>query len=118
MPPALATLLATAPAAPLPDPTSPQAIGWLMLTLAALVAAANQGMALIGKLRAAPAPGDITEDRVKAIERRMHTIELKMENHMGAMSSQFKAISDTLTNMQSDWSYAIGRIDGRHESDH
>lgn len=110
--------LAFAFLAQLPDPKSAEAIGWLAVALTGLMATANQGLGLLGKIRGMKAPGDITEDRIKAIEGRMHAIELKMENHMGAMSTQFKAISDTLTNLQSDWNYAIGRIDGRHESGH
>lgn len=114
----LALLLAQAAPSPLPDPASAQSVGWLTLTLAALVAAGNQGMSFLEKFRAAraPEPGQVTNDRVKALEDRMHSMEMKMENHMGAMSSQFKSISDTLTNLQTDWNYALGRIDGRHES--
>lgn len=108
--------LALAILAALPDPNSAEAVGWLSLALAALCGAGNQGLGLLAKIRQMKAPGDITEDRIKAVEARMHAIEMKMENHMGAMSTQFKAISDTLTNLQSDWNYAIGRIDGRHES--
>lgn len=115
--PLISSIVAQASPA-LPDPTSFESVGWLTLALAALVAAGNQGMSFIGKFRAMKSPGDISEDRIKAIEARMHSIEMKMENHMGAMSSQFKSISDTLTNLQTDWNYAIGRIDGRAESNH
>ena len=112
-------LLATFFAA-LPDPSSAMAVGFVALTLFGIFAGLNSLMGFFEKLRAfrEPSPGQISVDRVVALEKRIHNIELKMENHMGAMSNQFKSISETLTNLQSDWSYAIGRIDGRHESNH
>ena len=103
--------------AALPDPAGFQSVGWILLALAALAAAANQILGLIEKFRGPlPAPQHpITEDRVKALETRVHSIELKIESHFGAIQSQFHSISQTLTNLQSDWNYAIGRIDGRNE---
>lgn len=114
----LALSLATTATAALPDPSSAQSVGWITLTLAALFAAGNQGMGFLEKFRAArkPDPADVSLDRVKALEERMQKVELKMENHMGQISAKFDAISTTLTNLQSDWNYAVGRIDGRHET--
>lgn len=107
-------------ASSLPDPSSAESIGWLLLALAALVGAGNQAMGLLEKFRTAraPAPGEISEDRVKALESRVLDLEMKMENHLGRIAAKFESISTTLTNLQSDWNYAVGRIDGRSEASH
>ena len=105
---------------PLPDPASAQSVGWLILGLAAAAAGANQLLSFWKNLRglSQPEPGHVSIDRVAAIENRVREMELKMENHMGSIHSKFDSISATLTNLQTDWNYAIGRIDGRHETEH
>lgn len=119
MSPLLSPFTLLAEAAPtLPDPSSYQGVGWLLLGLAALAAAGNQAMSFLEKVRTIrqPSPGDVSADRVKALEDRMHSVELKMENHMGQISAKFESIAQTLTNLQADWNYAVGRIDGRTEA--
>lgn len=116
----LALLLAATTAAPsaLPDPASYESVGWLTMALAALIGSANQGMGLIEKFRVSrqPSPGEVSADRVKALEERLMAVEMKWENHMGQITAKFDSIANTLTSLQSDFSYAVGRIDGRHES--
>lgn len=104
----------------LPDPASAQSVGWMILALAAAAGGANQLLALWRNLRglSQPEPGHVSGDRVAAIEKKVRELELKIENHMGGINSKFDSISQTLTNLQTDWNYAIGRIDGRSESQH
>jgi len=99
------------------DPASAQSVGWILLSVAGLAAAANQILGLVRGFRSmqAPDPGSASADRVKALEDRVRSVELKMENHMGSINAKFDSISSTLTNLQSDWNYALGKIDGRNE---
>lgn len=117
MPLLLPALLAAAPVNA--DPQSAQSVGWILLGLAALATAANQILGLFERFRAmrAPDPGSVSPDKVQSLEARVRGLELKMENVMGRIDSKFESISQTLTNLQSDWNYAIGKIDGRSESD-
>jgi hypothetical protein len=118
LPPLFLPLLAES--SPLPDPSSALAVGFVALTLFAIAAGLNQALSLWKNMRSIqqPDPGHISLDRMAAIERKVRELELKIENHMGGINSKFESISNTLTNLQTDWNYAIGRIDGRHESDH
>lgn len=116
MPLLLPALLAeTAPLAA--DPASAQSVGWILLGLAALCTAANQILGLFERFRAmkAPEPGTVSEDRVKAIEDRVHAMELSVASSMGAINTQVENIKNSLTHIVSDFNYAIGRIDGRTE---
>lgn len=45
--------------ATLPDPASYSAIGWLLVSAAALAAALNQGLKLLDRWKDKPAPGDV-----------------------------------------------------------
>ena len=105
-------------AASLPDPKSAESLGWLFLGLLGLLGGVDRALAVKKKLREerSPVPGEVTEDRVAALEARVKKMELRMEHHMGEISAKFESIFSTLTNLQTDWSYAIGRIDGRTES--
>ena len=100
------------------DPESYQAIGWLLVGLGSLAVTINQILGVFAKVRElkSPSPGSVSGDRVKALEDRMHTMEISVANHMGGIKSQFDSISQTLTNLQADWNYAIGKIDGRSEA--
>lgn len=111
--------------ASLPDPKSAESVGWLLLTIASTAVAGNQTMGLLEKFRQfrKPAAGDVTEDRIKAIEKRLdksdgaiRQSEIRQESHMAEMRAMMKSTTDTLTNLQNDWSYSIGRIDGREEN--
>jgi hypothetical protein len=100
------------------DPQSYQSIGWLLVCLGSLAVTINQILGVLAKVRdlKSPTPGSVSGDRVKALEDRMHTMEISVANHMGGIKSQFDSISQTLTNLQADWNYAIGKIDGRSEA--
>lgn len=113
----LVPLLAdAAPAAS--DPASYQSAGWLLLGLAGLAGAVNQILGVFEKLKAmkAPEPGTVSADRVDALEKRMHSVEIQIAQHMGGIDSKFQSINQTLTALQTDWSYQIGRLDGQRES--
>lgn len=98
------------------DPTSFSSAGWILLGLAGLAAAANQLMSLVEKFRAmrAPEPGEVSADRVKAIEDRLGTIELRLERQMGSIESELSSLKNTLTHIIADFNYAIGKLDGRN----
>ena len=112
----LITLLADA--APAGDPASYQSAGWILLALAGLAAAGNQLLGFVEKIRSlrAPEPGAISPERIKALEDRVHGVELRIENHMGAINSKMDGFTSSLTRIVSDFNYAIGRIDGRTEN--
>lgn len=114
---ALLSLATTSPA-PAADPASFQSVGWLLLAFAALAGAINQILGVFEKLKGmkTPDPGSVSADRVAALEHRVHQVELNIAGKMGEISSKFESISSTLTNLQSDWNYAIGKIDGRTEA--
>jgi len=115
----LALVLAdAAPPVPPGDPASYQSAGWLLLGLAGLATAGNQILGFVAKFRSMrePEPGSVSADRVKALEQRGHAVEISVATSMGAINSKFEAISQTLTNMASDWNYAVGRLDGRAET--
>jgi hypothetical protein len=113
-------LASAAPGSPPADsgPQSYQSIGWLLVCLGSLAVTINQILGVFAKVRElkSPSPGSVSGDRVKALEDRMHTMEISVANHMGGIKSQFDSISQTLTNLQADWNYAIGKIDGRSEA--
>jgi hypothetical protein len=112
-------LASAAPVAPPAhsDPESYQSVGWLLVCAGSLAVTINQVLGVFAKIKElkTPTPGSVSGDRVKALEDRMHNMELTVANHMGSIKSQFDSISQTLTNLQSDWNYAIGKIDGRSE---
>ena len=112
----LSSLIAAAAPAANADPNSYQSAGWLLLALAGLAAAANQIMGLVEKFRAmrAPEPGEVSADRVKAIEDRLGTIELRLERQMGSIESELSSLKNTLTHIIADFNYAIGKLDGRN----
>jgi hypothetical protein len=99
------------------DPASAQSVGWVVLSIAAAAAALERVLALVKGLRSmqAPSPGTASADRVKALEDRLHTVEIQIATHMGGIDSKFASINQTLTNLQTDWSYQIGKLDGRNE---
>lgn len=108
-----------ADAAPvLPDPASAQSVGWVILSLAAAAIALEKLLSLWRGMRSMqlPDPSVPSADRVKALEDRVRTVEIQVATHLGSIDSKFAAISQTLTNLQSDWNYALGKIDGRSES--
>jgi hypothetical protein len=111
----LAALIASAP---LPDPGSAESVGWLILTIAGTALALDRILSLWRGMRSiqAPDPAVPSTDRVKALEDRIRTVEIQMATHMGSIDSKFSALTQTLTNLQSDWNYALGKIDGRSES--
>lgn len=112
MAPILLTLLADAPPA---DPSSYQGAGWLLLALAGLATAGNQIMGLIEKFRTlkTPDPGEVSSDRVKALEDRVCNLEVRLERQMGAISSELSALRGTLTHIVADINFALGQQDGR-----
>jgi len=101
------------------DPSSYQSVGWLLLSLAALAGAGNQIMGLISKFRdlRTQAPGEVSADRIKALEEKVSAVELRMERHMGSIETRIESLTKTLTMIVSDFNYAVGRIDGRGEKD-
>jgi len=115
LPYCLSLVIASAPLAD-SDPASFSNAGWLLLGLAGLAAAANQLMSLVEKFRSmrAPDPGEVSADRVKAIEDRLGTIELRLERQMGSIESELSSLKNTLTHIIADFNYAIGKLDGRN----
>lgn len=111
-------LLADAAPVAAGDPASYQSAGWILLGLAGLATAGNQILGLIEKFRGmrAPEPGTVSADRVKALEDRMHAMEISVATSMGSINSQIENIKSSLTHIVSDFNYAIGRIDGRSEN--
>ena len=77
-------------------------------------------MGLISKFRdfRAQAPGEVSADRIKALEEKVSAVELRMERHMGSIETRIESLTKTLTMIVSDFNYAVGRIDGRGESEH
>lgn len=118
LPPFLLTLLAELSPPPAADPASFQSVGWLLLALASLAGGANQIMGLVAKFRdlRTQSPGEVSADRVKALEDRMHAMEITVATSMGGITTQVENIKASLTHIVSDFNYAIGRIDGRNES--
>ena len=116
--PLLSLVADAAPIAHAPD--SAASVGWLVLTIAAAATALNQVLGLVRNFKGiqAPDPSLPSADRVKALEERVRTVEIQMATHMGSIDSKFAALSQTLTNLQSDWNYALGKIDGRSEQSH
>lgn len=117
MPLLLPALLADA--APIAsDPASAQGVGWTVLSIAAAAAALERLVALWRSLKGmqTPDPSVPSTDRVKALEDRMRAMEIQVATHMGSIDSKFAQLSQTLTNLQSDWNYALGKIDGRNET--
>ncbi len=100
------------------DPTSYESMGWLSMGLLGLVGGANQLMSLISKFREfrAQAPGEVSEDRIKALEEKVNAVELRMERHMGSIETRIETLTKTLTMIVSDFNYAVGRIDGQNEN--
>ena len=109
--------LAAAPPA-LPDPASPQSVGWLLLCVFALVGGANQMMSLLAKFRAlkAPDPGEVSADRLKALEDKVSNIELRMERQMGTIDSKLETMAKSLSQIVADFNYTIGKLDGRNST--
>lgn len=119
MPFVLPLLPLLADAAPVAsDPTSYQSAGWILLALAGLAATGNQLLGFFEKFKAlrAPEPGAVSVDRVKALEDRMHAMEISVATSMGSINTQMENIKSSLTHIVSDFNYAIGRIDGRSEN--
>lgn len=115
LPYCLSLIIASAPATDA-DPTSFANAGWLLLGLAGLAAAANQLMSLVEKFRAmrAPEPGEVSADRVKAIEDRLGSVELRIERQMGSIESELSSLKNTLIHIIADFNYATGKLDGRN----
>lgn len=103
--------------AELPKPDSAESVGWLMLTISAGLLGVDRLLSVVRAFKglSAPDPSKPSSDRVKAVEDRLHAVELQIATHMGGINSKFSEINQTLTNLQTDWSYSIGRIDGRRE---
>ena len=102
-----------------PDPASYMNVGFFILTLAAVAAAGNQIVGFFLKLRnlRTPMAGEVTNDRVKALEDEVSNIELRIERHMGSIETEIRGLTKTLTSIVSDFNYAVGRMDGRSETD-
>lgn len=104
--------------AELPAPDSAASVGWIILSLAAAAKGIESVFGMVRGFKGlqAPDPNTASTDRVKAVEDRLHALEIQIATHMGGINSKFGEINQTLTNLQSDWSYSIGRLDGRRES--
>lgn len=105
-------------AAALPDPSSTEATGWLLLGIAGLATAGNQVMGLVGKFRAmhAPDPTEVSTDRIKALEDKVSNIELRMERQMGTIDSKLETMAKSLSQIVADFNYTIGKLDGRNSN--
>lgn len=99
------------------DPASAESVGWIILAIAAAAVSLEKILSVVRGFREmqAPDPGSVSADRVKALEDRVRTTEIQLASHMGAIDSKFQQISQTLTSLQNDWSYQIGKLDGFHD---
>lgn len=111
--PTILILLASSPAPA--DPSSYQAIGWLLLGLAGLAAAANQIMGLMEKFRTlrAPEPGDVSPDRLTALEARVSEMDRRWERRLDDVIGKLDSMTKTFGQVVADFNYTIGKIDGR-----
>lgn len=117
IPPLCSLTLAAAAAAAgsLQDPVSYVSLGWLSVGLVALAGGANQIMGLVSKFRALRQPdaGEVSSDRIKALEDKVSNIELRMERQMGTIDSRLETMAKSLSQIVADFNYTIGKLDGR-----
>ncbi len=84
----LPLLAEAAPApGPLPDPKSFAAVGWLVLSLAALAVALNQGFSLWKNMRPKPERGGNVgraelDEKIVAAEEKLHAIQKDLQNQI------------------------------------
>jgi hypothetical protein len=90
-------------------------LGWLAVGLVALAGGANQIMGLVSKFRALRQPdaGEVSSDRIKALEDKVSNIELRMERQMGTIDSRLETMAKSLSQIVADFNYTIGKLDGR-----
>jgi polyhydroxyalkanoate synthesis regulator phasin len=65
--------------AAMPDPAGYAAIGWIVVSLAALVAMLNQGLKLLDRLKDKPPPGEL---RAEVIEKFVHRHQCEATHHI------------------------------------
>jgi hypothetical protein len=113
----LTTAATTAPGS-VKDPVSYESLGYLAVGLFALAAGGNQLMGLLGKFRALRQPdaGDVSTDRIKALEDKVSNIELRMERQMGTIESKLETMAKSLSQIVADFNYTIGKLDGRNSN--
>lgn len=112
----LSPWLAQTPA--MPDPSSYESAGWLLLGLGGLAFAANNIMGVTAKFRTmrAPDPSEVSTDRIKALEDKVSNIELRMERQMGTIDSKLETMAKSLSQIVADFNYTIGKLDGRNSN--
>ena len=99
------------------DPQNFVNLGFLIVALAALAGAGNQVMGLVLKVRnmKGPLPGEVTADRVKALEDKVSGIENRIEIKLVSIDEKMDELVASFTNTVKELNYTIGRIDGRNE---
>jgi len=100
----------------MPDPHSYQAVGWILVALAALCAGVNQIHSFLDRMKDKPAPADVkqhatdtfaTKDQLEKVEElfqevirdgdeRRRAIYAKMEAHKEQLSHELHAVSNKL----------------------
>jgi hypothetical protein len=112
----------------MPDPGSAQAIGWLILTLAGLIAALNQGARFIERFRTkpplVPQPLEVrgavryaTEDALNEVERRLRAETDKLHGRISGMrdelTDQMRELAKTVDEKLDSASDRIDALPGR-----
>lgn len=97
------------------DPASHESAGWLLLGLAGLAGAANQIMGLVQKFRVLrqPEPGDVSTDRILALEQRVSELDRRYERRLEEVITKLDVITKTFGQVVADFNYTIGKIDGQ-----
>lgn len=93
-------LLAVEGAAPLPDPSSPQTVGWLLLALAAVAGAVNQALGGVVNFR-----------RLKGADQAEASRWATKDEHV-ALEARVESVERTQASELRDIHRALGRIEG------
>lgn len=84
--------------AELPDPTSAQSVGWLLLSMAALVVAAERGFKFIAMFKENPPPAE-TYTTIKECKVLHAALDARLAQTESEMQRGFKELKDSLRDM-------------------
>ncbi len=91
----------------MPDPKSAGAVGWLLLTLAALAVAINQGQGVVLNFRRLQRKD--VEDRADLVSRGEH---VALKDEVSHLRGEVSGLTKSLSTELSDINRVLGRIEG------